>query len=124
TAVTYRGAPLEGLERPAARQVLEPDVAREVARGLRDVAVDAVDPDTLRALGPVAAGRTGGTDRAEAVWFVGYGEDLSTAVTVFRTGPRGAGLLPLTEPDAGELPLRAWSAYMTASAGGAAGGTS
>ncbi|WP_023591142.1 transglycosylase domain-containing protein [Streptomyces thermolilacinus] len=124
TAVAYRGAPLEGLERPAARQVLEPDVAREVARGLRDVAVDAVDPDTLRALGPVAAARTSGADRAEAVWFVGYGEDLSTAVTVFRTGPRGAGLLPLTEPDAGELPLRAWSAYMTASAAGAAGRTS
>ncbi|MEU3450850.1 transglycosylase domain-containing protein [Streptomyces thermolilacinus] len=124
TAVTYRGAPLEGLERPAARQVLEPDVAREVARGLRDVAVDAVDPDTLRALGPVAAGRTSGADRAEAVWFVGYGEDLSTAVTVFRPGPRGAGLLPLTEPDAGELPLRVWSAYMTASADRAAGGPS
>ncbi|WP_436995462.1 transglycosylase domain-containing protein [Streptomyces sp. enrichment culture] len=124
TAVTYRGAPLEGLERPTARQVLEPDVAREVARGLRDVAVDAVDPDTLKALGPVAAGRTSGAVRAEAVWFVGYGEDLSTAVTVFRTGPRGAGLLPLTEPDAGELPLRAWSAYMTASAAGTAGGPS
>ncbi|MER7829820.1 transglycosylase domain-containing protein [Streptomyces sp. NPDC095602] len=122
TAVTYRGAPLEGLERPAARQVLEPEVAREVARGLRDVAVEAVDPDTLRALGPVAAGRTGGADRAEAAWFVGYGEDLSTAVTVFRPGTRGAGLLPLTGPDDGELPLRAWSAYMTASAAAAGGG--
>ncbi|WP_149179766.1 transglycosylase domain-containing protein [Streptomyces sp. TRM49041] len=121
TAVTYRGARLEGLERPAGRQVLDREVAREVSRGLRDVAVDAVDPGTLNALGPIAAGRTGGDDRSPAAWFVGYGEDLSTAVTAFRTRPGGQGLLPLggaggpgSERD-DELPLRVWSSYMTAS---------
>ncbi|WP_228979252.1 transglycosylase domain-containing protein [Streptomyces sp. DH12] len=102
TAVTYRGVPVAGLERPPARQVLDPDVAREVARGLRDVAVDAVDPATLAALGPIAAGRTGDRDRSPAAWFVGYGEELSTAVTVFRTRPDGGGLLPLTGAGAGD----------------------
>ncbi|MFF8382493.1 transglycosylase domain-containing protein [Streptomyces kanasensis] len=99
TAATYRGVPVEGLERPPARQVLDPGVAREVARGLRDVAVDAVDPGTLGALGPIAAGRTGAGDRSPAAWFVGYGDELSTAVTVFRTRPDGGGLLPLTGAD-------------------------
>ncbi|WP_175407139.1 transglycosylase domain-containing protein, partial [Streptomyces sp. TRM64462] len=92
TAATYRGVPLEGLDRPEARQVLEPDVAGEVARALRDVAVEAVAPDTLSALGPIAAGRTRADDGLPAAWFVGYGGDLSTAVTAFRTGPGGQGL--------------------------------
>ncbi|OEJ28418.1 penicillin-binding protein [Streptomyces agglomeratus] len=125
TAVTYRGARLEGLEPPPGRQVLDTAVAREVSRAMRDVAVDALAPDTLRALGPVAAGRTGDDDRLPAAWFVGYTEELSTAVTVFRDKPGRGGLLPLTGlggaagPGASAetrdfLPLRVWSSYMTA----------
>ncbi|WP_240136402.1 transglycosylase domain-containing protein [Streptomyces sp. MUM 178J] len=119
-SATYRGAPLEGLERPGGRQVMAPQTARELTRALRDVAVDAVDAGTLRSLGPIAAGRTDDGDRLPAAWFVGYGEELSTAVTVFRSDSEGGGLLPLDEPvtDAAgrgdTLPLRVWSTYMKA----------
>ncbi|MGW7055461.1 transglycosylase domain-containing protein [Streptomyces sp. NPDC054887] len=120
TAVTYRGTPLDGLERPPGRQVLDTGVAREVGRAMRDVAVDALAPDTLRALAPVAAGRTGGDDRVRAAWFVGYTGELSTAVTVFRTRPGEAALLPVSgvggpDTERGDfLPLRVWSSYMAA----------
>ncbi|MBT2396692.1 transglycosylase domain-containing protein [Streptomyces sp. ISL-100] len=125
TAVTYRGTQLEGLERPPGRQVLETEVAREVSRAMRDVAVDALGPDTLRALAtPIAAGRTGDTDRLPAAWFIGHTEELSTAVTVFRDKPGEGGLLPVTGvggsgAERGDfLPLRVWSSYMTAALSG------
>ncbi|WP_267244833.1 transglycosylase domain-containing protein [Streptomyces sp. PR69] len=117
-SATYRGTPLAGLERPGSRQAIAPQTARELTRALRDVAVDAVDAATLRSLGPIAAGRTDGGDRIPAGWFVGYGEELSTAVTVFRSAPDGGGLLALDEPGTGTpgrgetLPLRVWSAFM------------
>ncbi|GAA4933506.1 transglycosylase domain-containing protein [Streptomyces coeruleoprunus] len=125
TEVSYQGARLDRLERPTARQVLEPDVAREVSRALRDVAVDAVDPETLSALGPIAAGRTDAGDRLPAAWFVGYGEGLSTAVTVFRSRSGDGGLLPLDEAaedgsrqrQADALSQRVWSSYMKAGGG-------
>ncbi|MEU9984577.1 transglycosylase domain-containing protein [Streptomyces sp. NPDC050856] len=119
TAVTHQGTPLEGLDRPPSRRVLEPEVAEEVARAMRDVAVDAVDPATIRALDPIAAGRTGGDDQLSAAWFVGYTDQLSTAVTVFRDKPGEAALLPITgvggagRARADFLPLRVWSSYMT-----------
>ncbi|MGX1881516.1 transglycosylase domain-containing protein [Streptomyces sp. NPDC055287] len=133
TAVTYRGTPLEGLERPPGRQVLDTDVAREVSRAMRDVAVDALAPDTLRALAPVSAGRTGDDDRLPAAWFIGYTEEQSTAVTVFRNKPGKGGLLPMfgvggvegasdgggSGPERGDfLPLRVWSSYMAATVSG------
>ncbi|WP_240107328.1 transglycosylase domain-containing protein [Streptomyces sp. MUM 203J] len=127
-SVTYRGEEVPGLERPAARQVLDPEVARELTGALRDVAVDAVDAGTLRRLGPVAAGRTDGGDRIPAAWFVGYGGELSTAVTAFRSDPESGGLLPLdadaaAAPGEGEaLPLRVWSAYMEAAQSAAGDG--
>ncbi|MFE9399163.1 transglycosylase domain-containing protein [Streptomyces flavidovirens] len=131
TTVTYRGTRLEGLEPPPGRQVLDAEVAREVSRAMRDVAVEALAPDTLRAVAPVAAGRTGADDRVPAAWFVGYTEELSTAVTVFRNKPGKGGLLPLSGvggvggsgQERGDfLPLRVWSSYMTATLSGPGGG--
>ncbi|MEV3987399.1 transglycosylase domain-containing protein [Streptomyces sp. NPDC049837] len=119
TAVSHLGTPLEGLERPAARQAVDAEVARDVSEALRDVAVDAMAPDAIRTLSPVAAGRTADGDRFPASWFVGYTGELSTAVTVFRSRPGGDGLLPMTgvggstSDRADFLPLRVWSAYMT-----------
>ncbi|MDN3296802.1 transglycosylase domain-containing protein [Streptomyces ficellus] len=119
TAVSHLGTPLEGLDRPSSRQVLDPEVAREVSGALRDVAVDAMAPDAIRALSPVAAGRTSEEDRLPASWFVGYTDRLSTAVTVFRSRPGTDGLLPLNGVGGNEsgradfLPLRVWSSYMT-----------
>ncbi|WP_241518829.1 transglycosylase domain-containing protein [Streptomyces sp. CB03238] len=121
TAVSHLGTPLEGLERPAARQALDAEVARQVSDALRDVAVDAMTPDAIRTLSPVAAGRTGDEDRVPASWFVGYTGQLSTAVTVFRSRPGTDGLLPMngvggSETDRADfLPLRVWSSYMTGS---------
>jgi membrane peptidoglycan carboxypeptidase len=121
TAVSHLGTPLEGLERPDTRQALDSEVAREVSEALRDVAVDVMAPDAIRALPPVSAGRTGAEDQVPASWFVGYTGRLSTAVTVFRSRPGTEGLLPMngvggSESDRADfLPLRVWSAYMTGS---------
>ncbi|QGV76938.1 transglycosylase domain-containing protein [Streptomyces ficellus] len=117
-AASHLGTPVEGLERPTARRALDAEVAREVSGALRDVAVDVMAPDALRALPPVAAGRTGADDRTPASWFVGYTDRLSTAVTVFRSRPGTEGLLPMrgvagSESDRADfLPLRVWSSYM------------
>ncbi|MFF8288818.1 transglycosylase domain-containing protein [Streptomyces sp. NPDC016309] len=121
TAATHLGTPLEGLGRPASRRVLDAGVAREVSAALRDVAVEDMDPESLRTLPPVAAGRTGAGDRVPASWFVGYTGRLSTAVTVFRSRPGTEGLMPMngvagSESDRADfLPLRVWSSYMAAS---------
>ncbi|MEU7282901.1 transglycosylase domain-containing protein [Streptomyces sp. NPDC045431] len=111
TAITYQGEPLDGLGRPDGRQVLDGGVAEEVVEEMRDVAVNALDPGTLRTVGPVAAGRTDPGDRLPAAWFVGATEEMSTAVTVFRAEPGKDGLLPLTGGE--ELPLEMWSSYTT-----------
>ncbi|MFF8833195.1 transglycosylase domain-containing protein [Streptomyces sp. NPDC015131] len=128
TAVSHLGRPLEGLERPEGRQALDAEVAREVSGALRDVAVDVMAPDAIRALPPVSAGRTGDRDRVPASWFVGYTGRLSTAVTVFRSRPGTEGLLPMTgvagstSDRADFLPLRVWSGYMTGSPASRAAG--
>ncbi|MEV6754807.1 transglycosylase domain-containing protein [Streptomyces sp. NPDC051214] len=80
---------VDGLTRPGVRRALDPDVADETAGAMRGVGVAAVGR-------PVVAGRTGDQDRLRSAWFAATTEELSTAVTMFRTSPGKPQLLPMS----------------------------
>jgi len=94
----------------SAERVLSPDVARLVT----DVLVDNVDEGTgTRAQmdsGQDAAGKTGTTNDAKDVWFVGYTPQLSTAVWM------GAAVEPVPlgfgAATGGRYPASTWGSYM------------
>ncbi|MFG2501517.1 transglycosylase domain-containing protein [Streptomyces sp. NPDC048441] len=104
-----------GLARPGSRRAMDPDVADEVAGAMRGVGKSA----GLSA----AAGRTGDQDRLRSAWFTGAADQLSTAVTLFRTGPGQPQLLPLSgvggkhSRHGNEFPVRIWRDYMNSGAG-------
>lgn len=89
TKVVKNDETVDGLARPAARRALDPDVADEAADAMRGVGASSVGR-------PVIAGRTGDQDRLRSAWFTATTEDLSTAVTMFRTGPGEPQLLPMS----------------------------
>lgn len=89
TEVVKDGETVDGLARPGARRALDPDVADEAAAAMRGVGTSAVGR-------PVVAGRTGDQDRLRSAWFTATTEELSTAVTMFRTSPGKPQLLPMS----------------------------
>ncbi|WP_367042909.1 transglycosylase domain-containing protein [Streptomyces sp. Je 1-332] len=100
-----------GLARPGARRALDPDVADETAEAMRGVGTSAVDR-------PVVAGRTGDQDRLRSAWFTATTEELSTSVTMFRTGPDEPQLLPMSGVGGAKsqhgnvFPVRIWQDYV------------
>jgi membrane peptidoglycan carboxypeptidase len=61
------------------------------------------------------AGKPGTTKDKKASWYVGYTEQLSTAVALFRVNPKDQGLLPLTGSKLAALsPTDVWTHYMSA----------
>ncbi|MGW6021444.1 transglycosylase domain-containing protein [Streptomyces sp. NPDC055099] len=82
-------ASVAGLARPGVRRALDPDVADETADAMRGVGEAAVGR-------PVVAGRTGDQDRLRSAWFTATTDELSTAVTMFRTSPDEPQLLPMS----------------------------
>lgn len=89
TKVVKNDGTVDGLERSGVRRALDPDVADETADAMRGVGASSVDR-------PVIAGRTGAQDRLRSAWFTATTEDLSTAVTMFRTSPGKPQLLPMS----------------------------
>ncbi|MGW5738762.1 MULTISPECIES: transglycosylase domain-containing protein [Streptomyces] len=101
-----------GLARPGARRALDPDVADATAEAMRGVGVSAVRR-------PVVAGRTGDQDRLRSAWFTATTEDLSTAVTMFRTSPDEPQLLPMSGVGGADsrhgnvFPVQIWRDYVS-----------
>jgi membrane peptidoglycan carboxypeptidase len=68
----------------------------------------------------VVAGKPGTTKDNKASWYVGYTEQLSTAVALFRVDPKDQGLLPLSGKSLGGKsladvsPTDMWTGYMKA----------
>ncbi|MEV0528400.1 transglycosylase domain-containing protein [Streptomyces sp. NPDC050439] len=83
------GETVDGLARPGVRRALDPDVADETADAMRGVGEAAVGT-------PVVAGRTGDQDRLRSAWFTATTDELSTAVTMFRSNPDKPQLLPMS----------------------------
>ncbi|MFG2651028.1 transglycosylase domain-containing protein [Streptomyces sp. NPDC048436] len=110
TKVVKGDETIAGLTKPRARRAMDPDTAAEVAYAMRGVG---------KSVGhPVAAGRTGDQDRLRSAWFTGATEDLSTAVTLFRTSPGKARLLPMSgvggrsSQRGNVFPVRIWGDYV------------
>ncbi|MEV8317374.1 transglycosylase domain-containing protein [Streptomyces sp. NPDC059900] len=117
TKVVKDDVAVDGLARPGARRALDPDVADQAADAMRGVGMSSVRR-------PVVAGRTGDQDRLRSAWFTATTEELSTAVTMFRTSPDEPQLLPMSGVGGAKsrhgnvFPVRIWQDYLKDSADG------
>ncbi|MFE7774903.1 transglycosylase domain-containing protein [Streptomyces sp. NPDC057445] len=118
TRVLRGGKAVGGLERSPARRVMDAAVARDVTSVLRDTAGNTPAASATAALGRFAGASTGENDTQRAAWFAGYTEELSTAVTMFRSRP-GEALLPMNGTGGqgsvrgSVFPAQIWADYMT-----------
>lgn len=125
TEVVKDDETVDGLARPGARRALDPDVADEAADAMRGVGTSAVGRS-------VVAGRTGDQDRLRSAWFTATTEELSTAVTMFRTSPGKPQLLPMSgvggagSRHGNVFPVQIWRDYVksTGDSGDSDGGAS
>ncbi|MER6914571.1 transglycosylase domain-containing protein [Streptomyces sp. NPDC000594] len=96
TKVELNGEAVEGFGRPGKRRAMSPEVASIVGSALRQVSWDAIGPPKERRdYLPAWAGKSGPQDRMKSAWFIGASQELSTAVTMFRTKPDVPHLLPM-----------------------------
>ncbi|MFS8640024.1 MAG: penicillin-binding protein, partial [Symbiobacteriaceae bacterium] len=99
--------------RPTRERVLEPEVAWLVTDGLKSV-FDPALGGTARSLGigrPVA-GKTGTTDDAHDLWFVGYTPDLVAAVWVGADLPETVRSPGGARASGGSTAGRVWQSFM------------
>ncbi|MFF7738316.1 transglycosylase domain-containing protein [Streptomyces sp. NPDC007984] len=114
TKVLRKGERIAGFSRPRGSRAMAEFVARQMTSVLRDAARSTTGPG-----GRYAGMSTGGRETQRVAWFAGYGDDLATAVTLFRAEP-GKALLPLAgtggpgPASAQRLPGRIWTSYMEA----------
>ncbi|MEJ8655180.1 transglycosylase domain-containing protein [Streptomyces sp. MS1.AVA.4] len=117
TKVLHGDEPVPGLGAPPARRVMDPEVAVGITSVLRDAALGTEAASAMATLGPFSGASTGRNDTQRAAWFAGYTDNLSTAVTMFRSQP-GKPLLPMAGTGGKDtlrgsvFPARIWSDYM------------
>jgi membrane peptidoglycan carboxypeptidase len=119
TAVKEGGKALRGFDKPKAAQAMPENVANNVTNVLENV-IDKGTGQNAKALGRAAAGKTGTTDENKSAWFVGYTQQLSTSVAMFREDPKSAKLLSMNGTageesiHGGDTPTEVWTEYMKA----------
>ncbi|MER7493737.1 transglycosylase domain-containing protein [Streptomyces pharetrae] len=117
--VKHSGQPVPGFEKPKTAQAMPENVANNVTKVLENV-IENGTGQNAKALGRTAAGKTGTTDENKSAWFVGYTQQLSTAVAMFREDPKSHELLSMngTAGDdsihGGDIPTSVWTEYMKA----------
>ncbi|MDG9718602.1 transglycosylase domain-containing protein [Streptomyces sp. DH24] len=118
-AVKYAGQELGGFEKPKATQAMPENVANNVTDVLENVIQNGTAKNA-KALGRTAAGKTGTTDENKSAWFVGYTQQLSTSVAMFREDPGSHKLLSMNGTagvdsiHGGDIPTLVWTEYMRA----------
>ncbi|MGW2564098.1 transglycosylase domain-containing protein [Streptomyces sp. NPDC001514] len=117
--VLWGNQPVSGVKPPPARRVMDAAVALDITSVLQDAAGRTpAGPATAALGGRIAGASTGDSDTQRAAWFAGYTEQLSTAVTMFRSKP-GRPLLPMdgTGGDGSVrgsvFPAQVWADYTT-----------
>lgn len=111
------GQPLPGFEKPKVAQAMPENVANNVTKVLENV-IENGTGQNAKALGRTAAGKTGTTDENKSAWFVGYTQQLSTAVAMFRENPKNHALLSMNGTagvdsiHGGDIPTSVWTEYM------------
>ncbi|WP_251062566.1 MULTISPECIES: transglycosylase domain-containing protein [unclassified Streptomyces] len=111
------GQPLSGFTKPKVSQAMPENVANNVTDVLENV-IENGTAQNAKALGRAAAGKTGTTDENKSAWFVGYTQQLSTAVAMFRENPKDHRLLSMNGTagkdsiHGGDIPTELWTEYM------------
>ncbi|WP_244188122.1 transglycosylase domain-containing protein [Streptomyces regalis] len=111
------GQPEPGFTKPKVTQAMLPNVANNVTDTLENV-IENGTGQNAKALGRTAAGKTGTTDENKSAWFVGYTQQLSTAVAMFRENPKDHRLLSMNGTagedsiHGGDVPTEVWTEYM------------
>ncbi|NUS12290.1 MAG: penicillin-binding protein [Streptomyces sp.] len=130
TKVLHNGDDSSAFKKPqvTTKQALEPDVANTVTKVLQNVVKNGTGKKAL-ALGRTVAGKTGTTDTpggTRSAWFVGYTQQLSTSVVMFRQDSKAMKLLPMSgtggptsTTHGGDIPATMWTDYMKAALGNA-----
>jgi membrane peptidoglycan carboxypeptidase len=119
TSVKFNGQEVEGFDKPRITQAMPENVANNVTDTLENVIQNGTGKNAL-ALGRTAAGKTGTTDENKSAWFVGYTQQLSTSVAMFREDPKSAKLLSMNGTageksiHGGDTPTQVWTEYMKA----------
>ncbi|MBQ0971724.1 transglycosylase domain-containing protein [Streptomyces griseoincarnatus] len=117
TEVKYRGSELPGFEKPRVKQAMPEKVANNVTDVLENV-IENGTAQHAKELGRRAAGKTGTTDENKSAWFVGYTQQLSTAVAMFREDPKSHKLLSMNGTagkdsiHGGDIPTEVWTEFM------------
>ncbi|MFF8101068.1 transglycosylase domain-containing protein [Streptomyces sp. NPDC016640] len=117
TAVKFSGAEVPGFQKPRVKQAMPEKVAHNVTEVLENVIQNGTAKNALE-LGRTAAGKTGTTDENKSAWFVGYTQQLSTSVAMFREDPKSAKLLSMNGTagadsiHGGDIPTQVWTEYM------------
>ncbi|WP_432117323.1 transglycosylase domain-containing protein [Streptomyces sp. bgisy032] len=117
TSVKFNGQEIEGFDKPRITQAMPENVANNVTDVLENVIQNGTGTKAL-ALGRTAAGKTGTTDENKSAWFVGYTQQLSTSVAMFREDPKSAKLLSMNGTageksiHGGDVPTLVWTEFM------------
>ncbi|WP_435879019.1 transglycosylase domain-containing protein [Streptomyces griseoluteus] len=119
TMVKQDGKELRGFTKPKPEQVMDSSIANNVTDVLENVIQNGTGQNA-KALGRTAAGKTGTTDENKSAWFVGYTQQLSTSVAMFRENPKDHRLLSMNGTagtdsiHGGDIPTSVWTEYMLA----------
>ncbi|MFJ9815958.1 transglycosylase domain-containing protein [Streptomyces sp. NPDC101151] len=119
TAVKKDGEDQFGFDKPKVKQAMGSDIADNVTDVLQNVIQNGTGTNA-KALGRTAAGKTGTTDKNKSAWFVGYTQQLSTSVAMFRENPKDHELLSMNGTagkdsiHGGDIPTSVWTEYMRA----------
>ncbi|MFI2507893.1 transglycosylase domain-containing protein [Streptomyces sp. NPDC018972] len=117
TAVKHKGTELPNFEKPRIKQAMSENVAHNITNVLENV-IENGTGYRAQGLGRAAAGKTGTTDKNKSAWWVGYTQQLATAVAMFREDPKDHELLSMngTAGDesihGGDVPTQIWTEYM------------
>ncbi|MEV6051586.1 transglycosylase domain-containing protein [Streptomyces sp. NPDC052107] len=126
TAVKTNGvdAPSFTKPKPNPKETMDSNIANNVTDVLQNVIQNGTGQNA-KALGRTAAGKTGTTDKNKSAWFVGYTQQLSTSVAMFRENPKDHKLLSMNGTagvdsiHGGDIPTLVWTEYMKAALKGA-----
>ncbi|MFF4487388.1 transglycosylase domain-containing protein [Streptomyces sp. NPDC001544] len=116
-SVKHDGQPEPGFHKPTVTQAMDANVANNVTDTLENVIQNGTGQNA-KALGRTAAGKTGTTDSNKSAWFVGYTQQLSTSVAMFRENPKDHKLLSMNGTagvpsiHGGDIPTSVWTEYM------------
>ncbi|WP_433451354.1 transglycosylase domain-containing protein [Streptomyces sp. CA-142005] len=117
TEVKKDGQELQGFDKPKVTPAMPENVANNVTDVLQNVIQNGTGQNA-KALGRTAAGKTGTTDSNKSAWFVGYTQQLSTSVAMFRENPKDHELLSMNGTagvasiHGGDIPTSVWTEYM------------